>query len=223
LSSAGVPRKLEPVVPPAPYAGDTQRYKRHMRNYMLNKSLQLRYILVVSLLSTAIVGVLGYLVYEQSSFASRKIVETINGKDMSWLDAGMKAEIQQSLHSADQYLLLVMAAVGIGLIAVLSTYLVVMTHKVAGPLYKILRYLDQIRDGRLPQVVDLRKGDQLQDFFAKFKAMNDAARQRTKADMEQLAAFVAACNAAGVAPDSELGLRLNELKTLVSDKEASLR
>lgn len=221
MSSAGAPKpQLGPVSPPPPATGDTQRHKRHLRNYIIDRNLQLRYIAVVSVLSAVIVAALGYLVYDQSTSATKKIVRTLDGPGMEWL--GDTSVIKAALKSADQNLLLVMATVGLGLVAVLTLYMVVMTHHVAGPLYKVLRYFDQIRDGKLPRVEELRRGDQLQDFFEKFKQMNEALRARVQDEVALIEAFLAACRTASVPRTGELGHHLEDLERLKRDKEASL-
>ena len=58
--------------------------------------------------------------------------------------------------------------VGFGLILVLSIggVGILLTHKVAGPLYKISSFFGRIRDNRLgPAPAKLRKGDELQNFY----------------------------------------------------------
>ena len=69
---------------------------------------------------------------------------------------------------------------------VLAVYGIVLTHKVAGPLFKITNHLDKIRDGKLGVVYNLRKGDQLVDFFEHFKGAHDALRHRTEEDIALL-------------------------------------
>ena len=76
-----------------------------------------------------------------------------------------------------------MIAVGVGLVVILSLYLVIMTHKVAGPLYKVSLYFDKMAEGRLGKVTALRQGDMLQDFYATFREMHDAVRTREQADV----------------------------------------
>ena len=65
----------------------------------------------------------------------------------------------------------------------LTVYGIVLTHKVAGPLFKVTLYLDKIRDGKLGQVYNLRKGDELVEFFDHFKAAHDALRKQEEADI----------------------------------------
>jgi len=80
---------------------------------------------------------------------------------------------------------------------VLSVYGIVMTHKVAGPLHKVSLHLDKIRDGKLGVVYDLRKGDELVDFFEHFKNAHDALRHRAEADIALLDQAIAALASVG--------------------------
>ena len=75
---------------------------------------------------------------------------------------------------------------------VLAAYGIVLTHKVAGPLFKVTNHLDKIRDGKLGVVYNLRKGDQLVDFFEHFKSAHDALRRRTEEDIALLDKAIAA-------------------------------
>lgn len=218
MGSAGADRTV--MTPEAPSDSPVQqapvRHKRHLRNYLIDKKLQLRYVLFVTVLAAVVAGVLGYLLVKQETRASSMILEAV--KD----DADLYEGLKQSLGDEDRNLGAAMAIVGIGLMAVLSLYLIIMTHKVAGPLYKVAAYFDRMRDGKLPQVHALRKGDQLQDFFEKFRAMDEALRERAKADIELLSRFLAECEKAGVPSSGEVGHRLDELRSLVKEKEASL-
>ncbi|MBI4509865.1 MAG: methyl-accepting chemotaxis protein [Deltaproteobacteria bacterium] len=201
---------------------EASSHKRLLRNYILDKKLQLRYVLVVTLLSAAITALLGYFVWYQQNYASEKIQEQLARPDMSWLSVQMKATIVQALTRSDQSLLLKMVTVGLGLISVLSLFVMVMTHKIAGPLYKIGKYFDRIRDGQLPRVHELRRGDELQDFFEKFKEMDESLRARTKAEVEVLERFLGACRSAGMETSRDLSHCLDELHAMKRRKELAL-
>jgi hypothetical protein len=206
---------------PQPQTAPTQPVRRRqIKNYLIDKKLQLSYVLFVTILSGAIAGTLGYLLYAQEHYASRTISRSLD--DVDFLDDDAKKDIRKGLKEQDTNEVAVMLVVGLGLVTVLTGYLIIMTHKVAGPLYKVSLYFDKMRDGKLPQVYDLRKGDQLRDFFDKFKQMDEALRERAKSDIALLTRFLADCDAAGVATAGELGHRLDELRKLTKEKEASL-
>jgi methyl-accepting chemotaxis protein len=159
-------------------------YKRKLSNYLLDKRLQLRYILLVTILSGVISGSLGYLIYQQRHAASESIERDLAALTQD--DQSLKQFQQQvaaGMAAEDRALIYKMVGVGIGLVVILSLYLVLMTHKVAGPLYKISMYFDRMAEGRLGNVTALRRGDMLQDFFGNFREMHEAVRTRMQSDV----------------------------------------
>ena len=173
---------------PAPPAG-RPKYKRKLSNYLLDKKLQLRYVLLVTVLSGVIAGALGYLIYQQRRAAAESLEHDIallikSGNSKS----DYQDEMASRLASEDRVLVYKMVGVGVGLVVILSLYLLVMTHKVAGPLYKVSMYFDRMAAGKLGKVTPLRQGDMLQDFYGSFHEMHDAVRARAQADVATLEA-----------------------------------
>ena len=164
------------------------KHKRKLTNYLLDKQLQLRYVLVVTILSGLIAGTLGFMIYKQSADASASIEERLTDSTF----AAIQKTINEDLQSGDQMLVYKMIGAGIALVIILSLYLVIMTHKVAGPLFKVSMYFDRMADGRLTVVTPLRKGDMLQDFYQSFQETHDAIRGRAKADVETMDKALAA-------------------------------
>ncbi len=199
------------------------KHRRHLRNYLIDKSLQLQYVIIVTLISAAIAGALGFLLNRQDTYASDTIIKSMTDSGMvEFLGPDGVQQVKDSLRAEDRSQLTIMLVMGVGLVFVLSGYLVLMTHKVAGPLFKIGAYFDRMRDGKLPKVWPLRKGDQLVDFFEKFRAMDEALRERTEHEIAAMTRFVDECEKAGVPRAGELGHRLDELRALIKDKQASL-
>lgn len=196
------------------------KHKRYLKNYILNSSLQLRYIGAVSLISAAICALLGWIIFSQRSQASRTIIKSLETAD--FLGPDQKAEIVQHLTQSDTSVLLNMTLVCAGLILVLSVFLVVMTHKVAGPLHVIGLYLDKLAAGRLPLVHNLRQGDELQSFHKKFKDMCNSLRSAAENDITACEGLVAACKAAHVDESGALGHALEDLRKMAREKEAAL-
>jgi hypothetical protein len=205
-----------------PKAGQ-RPYKRKLSNYLLDKRLQLRYVVMVTAVSALISGALGYLIWQQEVEASRDVVTAVDSAFGD--DAEIKAEIHDNMvgrtSGDDRDLILRMAGVGLGLMTVLFAYLVVMTHKVAGPLYKVSRYFDEMSAGRLGPVYSLRKKDMLQDFYDKFRDMHESLREQHKLDLEAIGRFVAACEKSGVA-DAALARELDETRALIERRRKQL-
>lgn len=181
-----------------PSAGPRPKYKRKLSNFLLDKKLQLRYVIVVTLLSGMIAGALGTLIFQQQSESTESIE-----RDLEVLMAGGNADsadvqnITSDYEDEDRMLVYKMIAIGVGLVVILSLFLVVMTHKVAGPLFKTSMYFDRMAEGRLGVVTPLRQGDMLQDFFTHFKDAHDAVRARAIADVDAMAAAVSTLRDAG--------------------------
>jgi hypothetical protein len=182
------------------------KHQRKLSNYLLDKNLQLRYIALVTLLSAVVSGALGYMIYDQSRLASESIERDL--KVLTLADTS-RQEFTSILADKDQALIYEMVALGCGLVIILSAYLVIMTHKVAGPLFKVSTYFDQMAEGRLGTVTPLRRGDMLQDFFGDFKTMHESLRARAQADvavMERAATALRDGGARGKLDDALIAL-----------------
>jgi nitrogen fixation/metabolism regulation signal transduction histidine kinase len=216
------PNKRPPTEPPPPAAPRPQ-YKRRLSNYLLDKKLQLRYVLFVTLLSAIIAGALGYLIYVQRHSASTSIESDLTEQFNTELQG-----ISNKLDAEDRMLIYKMIGVGLGLVVILSAYLTIMTHKVAGPLYKVSMYFDKMADGRLGRVTPLRQGDMLVDFYQSFSDMHHAVRTRAQADADKLGDLAAQLRAAGNEADyrgearSQLSDELDKLTAYVDKRKQNL-
>jgi hypothetical protein len=109
-------------------------------------------------------------------------------KQQEALEAQAAALTQQSANIAAEQrtmfltLLLVLTAlvVGVGLAGI------VVTHKVAGPIFKMTRQIRTVASGnwRIPQ--KLRKGDELMDFFGEFETMVRSLREQREKELSLL-------------------------------------
>ena len=199
------------------------RHQRKLSNYLLDKSLQLRYVLLVTILSAVIAGALGYMIYDQRRTASESIE-----RDLKVLTShtDFQEQVASGLEADDHMLVYKMVAVGVGLVLILSAYLIIMTHKVAGPLFKVSMYFDRMADGRLGTVTPLRHGDMLQDFFHDFKAMHESVRGKAVEDVETMERALAALRSArgevSVAGRAELDSVLDALEAHIVQRKKQL-
>lgn len=83
-----------------------------------------------------------------------------------------------------------MGLVLVGALALLVAALwfagIVVTHKVAGPIYKMKKQLRALEKGSLQVPMPLRKGDELKEFFDAFNDTVRALRTRQQRDLERL-------------------------------------
>lgn len=191
-------------------------YRRRLSNYLLNKRLQLRYVGIVTILSAVLSGTLGYLIWQQESEASSQIlasVDTLCESGDAAACAEFRDDLDENLSRHDTGLVLIMGSVGLGLGVVLFFFMVVMTHKVAGPLYKVSTYFSKMARGHLGPVYPLRKGDMLMEFYDKFQSMHEAVRAQFQRDNELVGRFLRACDEAGVERSGSVGETLDRLQS----------
>jgi hypothetical protein len=124
----------------------------------------------------------------------------------------------ESLERGRMRILWVLIATGIALMLGLAFYGIKMTHRVAGPLFKVSLYLAKMRDGRFDKVYNLRKGDQLVDFYDHFKTAHAGVVKIEREDVDQLKAVIAAAEGAGCGDHEAVA----ELKKVLERKEKSL-
>ncbi len=115
-------------------------------------------------------------------------------------------------------ILYVLIATGLLLVVGLAFYGIKMTHKVAGPLFKVSLYLGKMQQGRFDKVWNLRKGDQLVDFYEHFKNAHAGVVKMEKEDVVKLKAVIAAAEQAGAGNHATIV----ELRDIVARKEKAI-
>ncbi|MDQ3336113.1 MAG: hypothetical protein M4D80_13170 [Myxococcota bacterium] len=115
-------------------------------------------------------------------------------------------------------ILWVLIGTGLLLVLGLAAYGIKMTHKVAGPLFKVGLYLGKMKGGRFDKVYNLRKGDQLVDFYEHFKHGHAGVVQMQKDDIARIKAVIASAEGAGLGDHATVV----ELRDMVAKKEKSL-
>ena len=200
-------------------------HKRSIRNYLLDSKLQLRYAMAMVMLSSLLTAGLGYIWYRQM----RETSMTVEVKALASMDVD-DDEIQQlrgEMKSQDNLRLLALVGFGVLFALVMLGYGIVLTHKIAGPLFKVGRYMTDVKEGKLGPVYNLRKGDQLQEFFEVYKGMHNALRERQREELALLTKVVettesqlARAKEAGVLLEMEQPL--TALRELRDKKQTSL-
>lgn len=216
-------------------ATTTGRSQRRLSNYLLDKSLQLRYALVITVISGAVAAGFGYLIYLQEERATEAILEPLAAPEFADevsiqadVDADehgfgeLEAHIEGELGDQTTSLVGTMLGFGVGLMAVLSLYVILMTHKVAGPLYKVSTYFDGMSRGELGRVTPLRRGDMLTDFYDTFHQAHDAVKERHRRDNEVIGRFLRACEDADVERAEGAGEVLSTLREHHERRERNL-
>lgn len=195
-------------------------YKRRLKNYLLDRNLQLRYIATITLVSALIAGVLGFMIWRQGSETSDDLVEMTESTFGE--DGTIDEDVADDLSENDNKLIYQMVAFGFGLALILSFFLLIMTHKVAGPLYKLSHHFDDLARGKFRIVRPLRRLDMLHGFHKKFEDTHAALQAKLESDIAAMQNVLAAAKAAGVERKGDVGEALDALEAHVAERKSSI-
>ena len=173
-------------------ADGAPKYKRRMRNYLLDVGLQVRYTMTIVIVAVAVTAGLGYKMYQ----ATRDISKVIELSGMA--DPAVGAELRGQFAESDKWVLWGIVGFGVVLVFSVSAVGILITHKVAGPLFRIAGFFSRVRESRMGAIPPpLRKGDELQEFYGSFREMHQALRDGIQSDAHELGLALSALGEAG--------------------------
>ena len=207
---------------------NTARYKRSLRNLLIDSRFQLKYtglLVLVALIVSVLLGGFLYTTSLEVVAESAQVVEeskkvsdvvTMSIKDNYGQDTELASAFTEEASKQDQKLVekqkalvrqqqkMLVALVGalVLLVVLIGLCGIWFTHKIAGPVYKMKMLLRQVGDGKLVFHGSLRKGDELQDFFEAFSSMVEKLRERQAKEVEQLDAALRMASEAGASEAS---------------------
>ncbi|MCG8420032.1 MAG: hypothetical protein MJE77_19050 [Proteobacteria bacterium] len=127
------------------------------------------------------------------------------------------------LEAGYQRILIVLITSGVLLLFGLLFYGIKMTHRVAGPLYKVTLYFDKMKRGVYSEVYNLRRGDQLVEFYDHFKSAHGGLVSMQREDIEHLRQILDLAEKEDLASRSpEIAAALQEMRTILARKEKSV-
>ncbi|GAB4292636.1 MAG: hypothetical protein Kow0090_06630 [Myxococcota bacterium] len=142
----------------------------------MNRAFQLKYTLIITVVGAIIALLLGIFLYRAIQESTQVLATSLQEYP----------ELMERVNSEDQQILFVLIFGIAALVIALLVWGVLMTHRVAGPLFIITRYTNQIADGIYPNLRPLRKQDELQDFFEAYKDMVNELIKRDENDYNAL-------------------------------------
>lgn len=138
---------------------------------VVDRAFQWKYASLVAAMGMALVSAMGLLLYSS------------HVENTSLLLLERNPELLLQVQAADRLFLglLSFGIVVVGLVLLAVGLLV--THRMSGPLFIARRYLLRLGKGNYPEIRELRKGDEFQDFF---ETLNRTVAQLQARDTEQL-------------------------------------
>ena len=157
--------------------------QRKIRNLLLNKRFQIRYTMIIVGVTVLISLGLGWKLYgfmvENRKLSGLESVGLSNAEQ----DPEFDAEMQREIARKDKNFLLWLA-LGLGtLVIALGLLGIVITHKVAGPVFVVSRFTRHISNGRWNAIRPFRKGDEFQFLYDDFQHMVTALKKIPEDDI----------------------------------------
>ena len=136
----------------------------HRRQFLVDRRFQLKYALLLAGAGLVVAVVFGLWLHQAHVQATALLAP----------DPETRALVARS----DRMLLAAFAAIAMLLAAALGLLGVIVTHRVAGPVFVMGHYLRVLADGRFPRMRTLRRSDELKEFFRTFIEAVEALKVR---------------------------------------------
>jgi hypothetical protein len=177
------------------------------RRFLLDRGFQLKYALVMAGAGLLVAVVFGLWIHQVHAQAIALLSP----------DAETRALIARS----DTLLLAAFAGIALLLAAALGLLGVVITHRVAGPMFVMGHYLSVLAQGRFPRMRTLRRSDELKSFFRVFIDAVESMKKREARHVAALEDALARVRAAAVRVP-ELRPAVHSLETAAMERRLAL-
>jgi methyl-accepting chemotaxis protein len=142
--------------------------QRSLKNFLINPRVQGKYVFWATVNGFSLIAIYSILVYQKVKGNYVLLIELAPMTDQA------KQQLYGELLSMATNLML-----GAGLFVALTAMMaIVLSHRVAGPIYHFRRVFDAVRDGDLTARIHLRPGDEFQKEAESFNEMMDSVSKR---------------------------------------------
>ena len=147
-----------------PSAAPVAKPEPHRRRYLVDRGFQLKYAIFMAAAGLLVAVVFGLWLHQAHAQATALLAP----------DPETRALVERS----DRLLLAAFGVIAVLLAAALALLGVVITHRVAGPVFVMGHYLEVLAAGRFPRMRTLRRSDELKGFFKTFLDAVDQMKVR---------------------------------------------
>ncbi len=177
---------------------DLTVYKRSI--FLINPKFQIRFSLVIC-----------SLIYLSSLIYPFTIIELFN------TFTRMNPQAVEALKAAKSELIIFLVLYQVLFVAIVFILCIFMTHKIAGPIYKLSNYLRNIAAGSAPTIITFRDGDHFQDLAMDVNAVFDVMAEQREEDYAYLTEVVSYLNNLSLAVPEDKRPLLEEIKARLKD------
>ena len=183
-----------------------QGYKRRLIP-IVDRRFQFKYTAIIVLVAAAVSTVLGAFLW-RSYTESNQIIE------LASLSPGIGDQLNAEDTRTVFRLCVAFLVAEVGVFGLLG---LVITHRVAGPVFVIHRHLVTLAEGAFPRLRTLRAGDEFQSTFEALHSVVDQLRRREQIDLDRLKGLLEAAQAKSIGEAD-----IATLRELVEEHEAHL-
>ncbi len=186
---------------------ETKRIKKLRKQYLIDRKFQLRtafsVLSVVTLISAAVIAAISLIVlYNNSRIQNISVIEDnivhyltsitsaeqeeAHGEAIKQIaiNHSDNMEAMSNMIETNRILIFAMIFAIAAQALILFMMMIRKTHRISGPLFVITRHMEEIRDGRYPNLRPLRESDELRTFYHVFGQMVAALKERDTARKE---------------------------------------
>ncbi len=191
----------------------TNEGRAHRHVYILDRAFQLKYTFLMMGAGLVIALVFGIWIWQ----AHRQEGEILQAAQLVRADP----RIREILETGDRQLLYVFFGIALLMAAALGLLGILVTHRVAGPIFVMGHYLAVLARGRFPRMRTLRSRDELKTFFQIFLQAVERLKEREARHAEVLENAVKRMQAA-LPSAPELAPEIEALSAAARERRAAL-
>jgi nitrogen fixation/metabolism regulation signal transduction histidine kinase len=145
-------------------------HKRELKNFIVNKQFQTRMSYYFVALS---IGLVGLMLVFMNTHINELRVEMANIANLPMVS---QLQIDATLNQ------LIMTALGFLLLSIIGAvvYGIIISHRIAGPMFAILKYIEKLRAGQYDDYRKLRPYDELQPIMESLHELAEDLKKRSR-------------------------------------------
>ncbi|MBM4386564.1 MAG: hypothetical protein FJ088_02430 [Deltaproteobacteria bacterium] len=190
--------------------------------YFINVSFQVKYIIIMIALSLLIFLTLGFLYFnaletQQKLMGLSKISESIEG-GLSESDREFEEELKKKAWEKDRMKLIILCAKLIMLVAAMTALSIFITHRAAGPVFAVSKFLENASRGEWGSIRPLRKKDDFVFLYDSLVGLRDALKRENDDEIGRLEAAIGKLESSD-AQDENKSPIIEEIRGLIEKKK----
>ncbi len=177
----------------------------YKREYLVDRGFQLKYALIFGAAAFAVALVGGAVMYGALQSTIRELV--------------LPPELWRQLSDSAVHMVATVIGTSVAIGVVIGLFALVLTHRVAGPIYVMTRYIAVLADGHFPKMRKLRSSDEFKELFDLFQKSVEFIRTRDVADAFRLEEAIAKLSPNATSPEARSAI--DALKALRDRKRST--